>query len=91
MSKEEQADKLIEQYIQGVQLYFQDYAGAPKRVETLSTNEAIKCALIDNQNTIDAFEELTDDRSSWEGYKEKALRKLEFHKAVRTILKSKLK
>jgi len=74
MSKEqEQADKLIEQYkpyVEGV---------LPYSIE----RRAIKCALIDNQNTIDALEKthLSDILSE----------DLDNYCAVRTILKSKLK
>ena len=72
MSKEhEQADKLIKQYC----------------VDTITVklNKAIKAALIDNQNTIDALEPFTHFGVN--------IIKDEYnkHKAVQTILKSKLK
>lgn len=78
---EQYADKLIEQY----------YALIP-RFGNFKKNWkiAIEMSLIDVQNTIDSYTELIDDNSSWEGYKEKAISKLEYYQEVKQILKSKL-
>ena len=81
MSKEQdQADKLIEQH----------YKTMP-RIGVFSSNYqvAIENALIDTQNTIDAFStQMPINNKTVFDY---VTIRLEHHKAVQTILKSKLK
>lgn len=44
---------------------------------------AIKCALICVDEMIQEYETLTDDKSSWEGYKYKPLERISFFKKVK--------
>ena len=97
MSKEEeQANKLIEQYIEltPVEYGLNDTPEMVRVKNELDIQVCIKCALIDNQNTIDALEViyLTEATSTESMSILKGIFDLKcFHQAVRTILKSKLK
>ena len=89
---EEEADRLIEWYED--QEWTGGYcteSGEEDFLNFMNKEQSTKCALNDVENTIKVLEEITDDKSSWEGYKEKVLEKLNFQTKVRDILKNKLK
>lgn len=71
---QQEVDELIEKYYQFVPVEFEE-------------DFEIKCALIDNQNTIDALEDIPDLKVVGNVL----LDRINHHTQIRTILKSRLK